>query len=182
MKKVLFASLFAASAVFGLSSCVNGDYDATPTTNNGTPNPLNQNNGSNGSTSSTGNITAKVDGTSYTFSGKYQVIGSQRIIAGTIADGGTGRTLSVSMTNYSGAKTYNLPADGLGNYGYFPISDPSNTTTYSTASTSMPGSGTITVTSDDNNTMKGTFSFTAGDAAGGSGKVTVTEGSFNVGQ
>jgi hypothetical protein len=40
MKKVLFTSLFLASAAMGLSSCMNGDYDATPEADTGKDNPL----------------------------------------------------------------------------------------------------------------------------------------------
>lgn len=40
MKKVLFTSLFLAAAAMGLSSCMNGDYDATPDADTGGDNPL----------------------------------------------------------------------------------------------------------------------------------------------
>ena len=40
MKKILFASLFAGCAAIGLSSCMNGDYDADPTGTASGKNPL----------------------------------------------------------------------------------------------------------------------------------------------
>src|SRR4051812_32605045 len=79
MKKVLFTSLFAACAAMGLSSCMNGDYDATPNANNGTTNPLANNNGGGGGGGGTsgGSITCKIDGTSYTFTqATYNMIGT----------------------------------------------------------------------------------------------------------
>jgi hypothetical protein len=183
MKKVLFASLFAACASIGLSSCMNGDYDANPNGTNSGANPLNTGGtGGTGGGGATGNITCKVDGTTYTFSGKWGAVGSQRVMSGSMSDNGTGRTAGVTITNYTGAKTYNLATEGSGNYSFFPMSNPSDATTYSTASVAAPGTGTVTVTSDGNDRMKGTFSFTASKlmGSGNPASVTVTDGTFDL--
>lgn len=63
MKKVLFTSLFLAAAAMGLSSCMNGDYDATPEADTGMDNPLKtertvHTTGTNDSTTATGAIKA----------------------------------------------------------------------------------------------------------------------------
>src|SRR5687768_11368053 len=69
MKKILLLSL-SAFAAMGLSSCMNGDYDANPLTVNSGTNPLNTGGGGGGgggggsSFSWTGNepMSAKIDG------------------------------------------------------------------------------------------------------------------------
>src|SRR4051812_14009784 len=106
MKKILFASFFAASAAMGFSSCMNGDYDANPNSVNSGTNPLQNNNGGGGSGGSsggaTGSITAKVDGTSYTFTqANYNVIGNMYTVAGASTDGTDGRTISLTISNYT---------------------------------------------------------------------------------
>lgn len=189
MKKFLFTSLFAACAAMGLSSCMNGDYDATPNANNGNPNPLatgGGNGGGGGGGGTSGTITCKIDGVSYSFQGNYSIlssgVGSMYTIAGGTSDGTTGRTISVGVYNYTGPKTYDLATEGVGNYGYYPMSNTSDVTVYGTNAAGSPGSGTATVTSDANNRLQGTFSFTANKAmgSGAASSVTVTEGAFDV--
>jgi hypothetical protein len=188
MKKVFFTSLFLASAAMGLSSCMNGDYDANPNAVSSAPNPLNNNNGGSGGSgggggSTGGTITCKVDGTNYTFTqATYNVIGSMYTIAGGNSDGTNGRTISLTISSYSSPKAYSIPADAAGSYGVFPLSNTSNVTSYSTAAVGAPGTGTVTVTSDANNRMKGTFSFNANKLMGSAsaGSVSVTEGNFDV--
>ena len=185
MKKILLASLLAVSAL-GLQSCNNGDYDVNPATTASGTNPLNTggNGGGGGGGSASGTITCKVDGVSYSFTGNYSIVGTQRSIGGGLSDGTTGRTISVISSKYTGPGTYDLASvqNGMGSYGYFPMSNTSDVTVYSTAAASGGGSGTLTVSSDDNNTMKGTFSFTAPKAngSGAASQVVVTEGTFNV--
>src|SRR6185295_11405286 len=93
MKKVFFTSLFAACAAMGLSSCMNGDYDANPNANNSTANPL-LNNGGNGGGgggggSASGQVSFKVNGKQYTISGcKYLDAIGRQITAGQ-SDGST---------------------------------------------------------------------------------------------
>src|SRR6185369_7341708 len=97
-KKVLFTSLLIACAAMGLSSCMNGDYDATPMSNNGTTNPLGNNGGGGGGGGSTsGQVNFKVNGKQYSFTGAKYLDAIGRQITGGQSDGSTVQTLSLFL-------------------------------------------------------------------------------------
>lgn len=184
MKKVFFASLFAACAAFGLSSCMNGDYDATPNSNNGGANPLAGSGGSGGGggtgggggnigTAARGEIRCVVNGTNLVIPGaKWQsVIG--RTVNASALNGTIEKRVGMLMADYTGPATYTIigGSDITASYTLSDYAAPS-VKLYTTA---PGGTGQIVVTSDANNEMRGTFSFTA---YYNSEQVTVTNGSF----
>ncbi len=191
MKKVLFSALFAACASLSLSACMNGDYDATPDTNNGTPNPLGQTNGGGGGgggssigTAAKGEIRFVLNGTNVTYSGagiNYTVVGTNdRLISGGNT-GTSGQTnINLLISNYTAPTTYTFSGTTAssphGNYTITPFGGSADD--YNTATGSPAGSGQVVVTSDANNEMIGTFSFTAYNKSGA--KMTITNGSFDV--
>lgn len=186
MKKVLFASLFAACAAMGLSSCMNGDYDATPNANNSAPNPLANTGGSGGGGGTSGGggnfnwtgtdpMSAKIDGTSYTATGvTFSSITSGPLpyegITGMI-NGGTllvGWPVNAAPGTYTSNTTgtaivYNIDENGT-NWGY--------------ASNIFGGTGQIQIIENDATHVKGRFYGTL--KSSGSGTHTMTEGWFNV--
>ncbi len=196
MKKVLFTSLFLACAAMGLSSCMNGDYDANPNANNGTTNPL-ANNGGGGSggggggtgggsgpgTAAKGEIRFRLNGSSnVTFTGSnYTIVGTTDPL---ISGGNTGTTgsttINVFILNYTGPGTYAFTGtSATSTHGTYTISPfGSSDDTYNTATGTPTGTGQVVVTSDANNELVGTFSFTAYNSTGG--KTDVTSGSFDV--
>ena len=196
MKKLLFSSLFAACSVMGLSSCMNGDYDATPASNNAQPNPLANSGGSGGGSGSGGGGSSSGPGTAakgeirFTLNGSQNVTytGANYLIASgndpLISGGATGASgdtkVNVFILNYAGAGTYNFTGTSAssthGTYSITPFGSGSDD--YNTATGNPAGSGSVTVTSDANNELIGTFSFTAYNSSGT--KVTITNGSFDV--
>jgi hypothetical protein len=186
MKKFLFSSLFAACAAMGLSACMNGDYDATPNSNNASPNPLaNSGNGGGGGgtgggggsigTAAKGEIRCVVNGSNLIITNaKWQsIIG--RGISGNLTTGTLDKAISMLMASYSGPNTYTIigGADVSASYTLSDYTGPS-IKNYSTT-TAPGGTGQIVVTSDANNEMQGTFNFTG---YYNSEQVTVTNGSF----
>ncbi len=188
MKKLLFSSLFAACAAMGLSSCMNGDYDATPTSNNGSTNPLNPTGGGSGGSgggsgggggsfnwSGTDPISAKIDGTAYTGSSatfSSSSVGSIQFDA--ITASLNGGTIIVGFPVNAAPGTYGSNTTGTA-FNYSIVENGQNN---GYGSNIFGGSGQIQIAENDATHVKGRFS---GTANGSNGKSHVfTEGYFNV--
>ncbi len=179
MKKILFISAFAACAAMGLSSCMNGDYDANPDTVNTGGNPLTPvNPGNGGSTpgvAAKGEIRFRLNGANYTLTGQY-VDGSPRIMSGGYMYTGGEKQVGFIIDNYPGPGVYVITETD--NRGRYTLTDYNSTPISKDYLTSNPGGGgEINVTSDANDEMIGTFHFTAfynGE------KVELTDGSFDL--
>jgi hypothetical protein len=175
MKKFLFASLFAACAAMGLSSCMNGDYDADPTNVINGNNPLNPTNPTGGggnpndpsyySWSGTDPVSAKIDGTAY------QATGASAMDI-------SGITL-VQANDGSQMVQVSFPSTTANNT----ILDCSSTSTnFFTVGSFTTATGTgakIYVMENDASHCKGKFFGNVKDISGGGSK-DVTEGWFNV--
>ncbi|XZF16064.1 hypothetical protein ACTHGU_07990 [Chitinophagaceae bacterium MMS25-I14] len=151
MKKKLLSALLLAGTSVALFSCNNGAYTATPS--GGTTW-----NGGGGSVSS-GTITAKINGTQWSGTGAATNAGAF-IILGMSTDG---KIMSLTLDSFAAAKTYTISSTG---------SSASWATTLGGASTSAT-SGSIVVTSYQNNQIQGTFQW---DGSG----LSVTNGAFNL--
>ena len=184
MKKILFTFLFAACAAMGLSSCMNGDYDANPLNANSNANPLlNTGSGGSGGGSNAG-IAAKneirclLNGSAIVLSdAKWQDL-IIRLFNGSKPTANNGSdVVAFGLAGYTGAGTYTF-GEGMFSTGRYSITDFFATPIMKDYTTNAPGGGgELIVTSDTNDEMKGTFSFVAFYQ---SDKVTVTNGSFYV--
>lgn len=158
---VLF--LFAAVA---FTACSNSDDDAGD----------NNNNGGNGNGAAEF-LTAKVDGADFEAAQDPAVIVAATVANGVLAvQGGQndGQTIRATINGYDGPGTYET-GNNIANPNslmYVTISPVA-----SWMSTFDIGSGTLTVTSDDGETIEGTFSFEGYNAEDMTTK-NITEGSF----
>ncbi|MCG2418518.1 hypothetical protein K8089_05740 [Aequorivita sp. F47161] len=135
----------------------------------------------------TGTFSAKVDGDS--FSGIQGTVvaqltnsGSTQVLA---VSGGTmdSENLQMIIQNFDGEGTYNLNFMNIGTYSYLPDPgnpDPNTVVIYTTVGDGQGNNGTISISSFDGNTVKGTFSFTGINLNDNSDTVSVTEGQFNI--
>ena len=178
MKKILFISAFAACAAMGLSSCMNGDYDANPLTVNSGGNPLipiNPGGGSTPGVAAKGEIRFRLNGSNYTLTGTY-FDGSPRIMSGGFSYAGGEKQVGFTIDVYNGVGTYTITETD--NHARYTLRDFNATPMDKDYMTDQPGgSGEIKVTSDANNEMIGTFHFTAFNNGE---KVELTDGSFDL--
>ncbi len=187
MKKILFATFFSAAAALSFSSCMNGDYDANPSTTNSNSNPLNTGGSSSGTGGGTGaGAVAKghtiitIGGTTYDLPTCYfsDLPAPQRALnAGGLANGKV-HNLALVLEAYHGVGTYNLTTSlSEGAYGYL---ENSIMTQWDVDANHSGTSGSVTVTSDASDEMKGTFSFTGKRVQGSTGSdMPVITGSFD---
>jgi hypothetical protein len=179
MKKFLVASLFAATAAMGLSSCMNGDYDANPTTNNGGNNPLNPGGGNGGGGSSFdwgGNapMTVKLDGNGWgpgnvsylpSIGGMpasvFAINNKEEIVVGFPESTPANTVVTFNNTNFA-SYTSDMNSSDLA-------------TKYTAA---MGGGGAVQIIENDATHVKGKFYFNAKNTSGGSHDIT--EGYFDV--
>jgi hypothetical protein len=135
----------------------------------------------------TGTFSAKVDGNGFTGMQGTVVAqltnsGSTQVLA---VSGGTAQSENLQMIiqNFDGEGTYDLNFMNLGTYSYLPDPgnpDPNTVVIYTTLGTGQGNNGTLSVSSFDGNTIKGTFKFTGFNLDNSSDTVDVTEGQFNI--
>lgn len=159
MKKVILSALLLAGVGATISSCNNGDYTATPS--GGTN--WNPGSGGNNGGINYGTMSAKINGTQWTAT---STIVSTQIGFQVIGQDNNGKGIAVQMTSYNGPGTYTIGFGSTGNVSAVSVIDPN-------AAMEMLLSGTVVITSDQNNSVAGTFSATGTN-------FTVTEGKFNV--
>lgn len=187
MKRLLYASLFAATAALSLSSCFRADYDADPKNVSTGVNPLTQNtnNGGGGNTGGNNNnsfnwsgtdpVSAKVDGTAWqATAAQYQTpSGFPITVEATAADGSLMR-INIP-TNATLNTAYTFSNNLTGSYaGPGAAGDPDQI-----FNAGQGGSGQIMITEEDASHIKGKFTF-VGKNFSGKGTKTITEGYFNV--
>lgn len=183
MKRILYASFFAACAALSLASCMNGDYDADPNNVSTTTNPLNQ--GQNGGGGSGGNssfnwngsdpMSAKVNGTGWQAAEFTYLPSMQGFPASVVGKAGDKSAITIQLpTNPTINSTYSFGSNLTGSYSVnIESSDPDNV-----YSAGLGGGGQIQITEDDATHIKGKFYF-SGKNIGGQTR-TISEGYFNV--
>ena len=132
-----------------------------------------------GATGGAEHMSAKIDGADWAaqqnFGDLISATGSETTLAIQGGDN-SGNTIRINLSNYAGAQTY-VTGDNISNTNS--ISYVSISPIGSWMSTFDIESGTIDVTSDENNVIEGTFSFTGYNSTDMTNKV-VTNGSFKV--
>lgn len=122
-----------------------------------------------------GTLSAKVDGSDWDASLTVQATLNSGILQVVGSDNG-GKQMAVTIQNYSGAKEYVLggPVTSTNmNSGRWTAGLASEQTYVTNVG---QGEGTCTISSDNNNQIEGTFSFTAKNTQ--SEQVTITQGKF----
>ena len=158
-----------------------GGGDAT------SPSAGNQNPGGNnpGGSTGTNQMTASINGQSFSvsgvavFAGQLDANGGSYLISG-VETSGSARAITFSLSGIAGPGTYLLGVDGVSVTGGIGSVTVSGTNVWNTGLTG--GSGSLTITSLTTTRIVGTFTFTA-NAAGGTatGSQSITNGSFDVG-
>ncbi len=181
MKKIIFTSLFAAFAAAGLSSCMNGDYDANPTVTATGTNPLtpvNTGGGGGGGNNSfnwngTDPMSAKINGTGWQATDITFAPSVNGLPEAVVGNGPNNTAITVyipenaaanSVTNFNSSITASWSANTMGGaddvYG-----------------AAFGSGGAVQILENDATHVKGKFYFNAKNLSGGA--VTVTEGYFN---
>lgn len=142
--------------------------------------------GGNGGNAAEGTITAKVDGASFTsleIASTATLVSatSTLILQGSDADG---KGFLITINGYAGPGTYNIDGNAIGFsvavYLEADVSNPANMQTWQ-APYNTSVNGTISVSEETSDNVKGTFEFTGQNASDNSQKV-ISEGSFNLGK
>lgn len=178
MKKILVASLFAASAAMGLSSCMNGDYDANPLTNNTTKNPLD--------TMPAGNVylfdwngtapmSATIEGNPWHASTGTYTPPMGGMPASVTAMGPGNSAISVMFPETAPPNTV-IDFDAMNVGSYTP--DFNNTDPNQKFNAHMGGGGSLQILENDASHVMGKFQFNASNSLGQN--VQVSEGYFEV--
>lgn len=165
LRKTIYLSFVCLAMVF--ASCSSDD-------DNNDDNGGNGGNGGNGT--STGTLTATVDGASYSSDPAFTQI---QIINGVLAITGpkAQETIQFNVTSFDGTGTYAVSPTTVASYGITTDpNDPINsTTTYVGIST-----GELVITEDTGSNMKGTFSFVGVNPLNPGDTVNVTNGAFDI--
>ena len=175
MKKILQLALVCAGiGIFAVSTSCSSTYDATPAVpgRDTMKNPLR------------GDFTAFVDGTNFVANSKYvsdQTSGGVRTITVTGVmdskekDPANNQTITLSITNYTGPKTYPIQSGTAGSY--IVLEDGTPTSYLAKTGDTL---ALINVTNDAGS-LEGTFNFVvAPNGIGTANNHTVSGGSFNI--
>jgi len=180
MKKFFLSALLVSCVGLVFISCNNGAYDANPTTNNSNiPNPL-LNNGGN---VALGNITAKVNGTSKTWSG-FAKDSLDLFMIGGSTTALPYEFLQFVIPFYEGSgKQYHIndtASSGIFQYGKY---DGATLKAYQ-LTIGLDGHMTIEITEDANNKVRGKFNGVVYNTTVGSpdpnDSLVITEGEFYI--
>lgn len=139
--------------------------------------------GGDGGNAGSGTITAKVDGTTITtldLTSIATLAAGNLIIQGNDANG---RSFVITIFGYSGEGTYDFDGSNIAilntaNYIEADASNPMNTQTWS-APFDATFAGSVSISSETDDNVQGTFEFTGQNANDNSQKV-ITDGSFNL--
>ena len=184
MRKVILSALLLAATGFGLASCNNGAYDADPKTNNGAVlNPINP---SSGVTIPIGYIQVEINGFLASFNAGIwtdSVANTAILTASRIDRPDQIQGITIMLTNYNGAGTYTVGADGAGggitHVLYNPLDNNYIALGYTTASGA--GSGTVTIEGTEDGNIRGHFEATLYQYApdpDNNNSETITKGKF----
>ena len=162
MKKLLLSAFLVAALGPSLTSCNNGAYDADPKTNQGTVlNPLNP---ATGVTIPIGYMTMEINGYFASFlAGAWSdsTTGVASLVAFSFDTVTQWQTMSIVMTSYNGAGTYNFLPDGSNGVVTHQIFDPQDPNGYIASSHSSnvgSGNATVVVQGTEDGNIRGTFS------------------------
>lgn len=188
MKKLLYASLFVASA--GFAACNNGDYDANPNVNNSnTANPINTGGNTGGGNnggfnwSGTDPMSAKIDGSAWQAATSHAAevgILNELTIDGETSDynaTSTGSAFALSVPIHPVPGTVYTCNSTNTSFSYTDATQNSGGGSAGVYNTGFGGSGAIKITDTATN-IKGYFYGTVKNASGTA--KTITEGYFNV--
>ncbi len=171
MKTQLFkVSFILLSLVFGLTTSCSDDDG-----------------GSGGGSSAPGTMSATIDGSNYQSSemlssaNKVNAGGSTTLTL--LGNSNEGKTITINILGYDGTGTYDIGGDNLiavtASYIEANVSNPTASQSWSAPYDGDTVRGTISVSSDANDNVQGTFEFTAKNSNDGS-VVDITDGSFNM--
>ena len=173
MKTQFFkSSLILLSLVFGLLTTACSSDDGSGSGGNTPP----------------GTMSANIDGNNYQSSEMLSsankvnngIDGSEALTL--LGNTDEGKTISINILNYDGVGTYDIGGDNsiavTASYIEVNISNPTDSQTWQ-APFDETVSGSISVSSDENNNVQGTFEFTAQNSIDDSIK-EITAGSFNM--
>ena len=93
-----------------------------------------------------------------------------------VAGTGNGNQINIAIPNYTGAATYSFSSNVGQSATYVNLSNPMATYSANMAQ----GSGSITITSDANGIVEGTFNFTVVPTTGGGAGKSITGGTFRL--
>lgn len=150
MKKWFKLPILFSIVLIVLASCNNDDDD-----NNSLPDP---------------SMSANIDGISWTADVSLTGSTGGNVLLLTGA-GSNGTQIVISVVNYTGESTYDIPSGNSNSFGRWN----SGTEQFSTT---IGGTGTVNVTTDNGNQVSGTFSFTA--LSLGANNASITQGEFTV--
>lgn len=177
MKKFLVATVFAATAAMGLTSCMNGDYDANPVTSNTGGNPLNPGGGTGGSKfdwSGTAPMSVKLDGNAWGPGNVSYLPSIAGLPAQVFAINNSEEIIIMFPETTAPNTVLTFDNTNIGSY----TSD-MNSGDISTKYTAAMGSGgAVQILENDASHVKGKFYFNAKNSSGGA--KNITEGYFDV--
>jgi len=180
MKKILYSVLFAAFAAAGLSSCMNGDYDANPTGVVGGNNPLNPPGGGGGggggnsfNWTGTDPMSAKVDGNAWQATSTTYIPSMVGFPASVTGTGPNNTAILVNIPD-------GAAANSVTNFGSMVTASWSANTTSGNPDdvygAALGSGGAIQILENDATHVKGKFYFNAKNTSGTA--VNITEGYF----
>lgn len=174
MKQLFYASLFAAT-VFACASCNNGAYDANPATDNSGLTVPTAGSGN----ASRGQIVGNISGTRRTFSFAYYTLNSGNVVMqGVDVSNNINHSITLFVPDYKGPGTYKIHGAGPGGV-YAELDAAMNLNQWSTQQPYDTLPGSLTVTSEAGNELKGTFYF-KGYRSSATDNISVYEGGFDV--
>lgn len=161
MKKALLSALMIAGLGTVLTSCNNGPYDADPKLSQGTVlNPINP---SSGVTIPIGYMTMEINGSFASFlAGGWSdsTAGTAMLTAFRYDTATQWQTITIAITSYNGAGTYNFLSDGSNGTLIHQLLNPLDNNYVASSHTSNIGAGsaTVVVEGTEDNNIRGTFS------------------------
>ncbi|SDE35363.1 DUF6252 family protein [Ulvibacter litoralis] len=140
-----------------------------------------------GTAASSGEFTAKVNGNNYESfpeATAAQLSGAGEFQAMAVS-GGTmdSENIQFIITGFDGVGTYSLNFVNIGTYSYLPDPsnpDPNTVVVFTTVGNAQGNNGEVNISTFDDTTVSGTFSFTGYNLDNIGDTVSVTNGAFNV--
>ncbi len=165
LRKTIYLSFVCLAMVF--ASCSSDDDNNDGDGGNG---------GNGGNGTSTGTLTATVDGASFTSDPAFTQI---QILNGVLAITGpkAQETIQFNVTSFDGTGTYAVSPTTVASYG---ITNDPNDPINSTVVYIAISDGQLEITEDTGSNMKGTFSFVGVNVEDPSDTVNVTNGAFDI--
>lgn len=127
---------------------------------------------------STGTLSAKIDGVSWSSGLAIQVTKSSTSpVVLTLSGSGNGAQMSITIAEYIGIGTYNINNTSSENSAIYTITSSNPAVIY--LANAVIGSGVVTVTSDVGGIIEGSFQF-EGYVKGTQSKKSITNGAFQI--